>query len=513
MGRSPHVHDQSDAYRRPITNEGDQMTTPTERAAHTHFTADDDLAFAGVARLSELLGEGQVTPRELTEFYLMRIERCDEALGAFISVRAERALIEADAALRRLQAGERGALLGIPVAIKDNVDLADEPTTHGSAGRHLPATVDAEVVRRLRAAGAIVLGKTALCELAAWGHFTASEAFRTTRNPWNLDRSPGGSSGGSAAAVAAGLVPIALGSDGGGSVRIPSAFCGLFGLKPQRGRVPLAPMLDHWHGCTVFGGLGRSVLDVAMFDDAIRGPMLGDSAGPPEPGISFVAAARREPARLRIAVSLKPAIPGVKPSPEAIAAIEQTSELLRSLGHQVSDYTLDYGQLLTTFNPRWAAGIRDDARAHSGGLDRRTRRMVSVGRRLAGRALRRSIDREPVIAQRLNAVFNGRDLVMTPTTAAPPPSAEISRGAGALRSFNQGSPYVCYTPPWNYVGQPAASIPAGFDSDGLPMAIQLAGPPHSETTIISLAAQLEAARPWREQRPTPVGGVRHHATG
>lgn len=481
------------------------MTTRTEYDAHARSTADDDLAFAGVARLGELLSHSQVTPRELTEFYLARIERHQSALGAFISVRAERALAEADAAHKRLRAGERGPLLGMPIAIKDNVDLAGEPTTHGRAGRHQAVTADSEVVRRLRAAGAVVLGKTALCELAAWGHFTASEAFGTTRNPWNRDRSPGGSSGGSAAAVAAGLVPIALGSDGGGSIRIPSAFCGLFGLKLQRGRVPLAPMVDHWYGCTVFGGLGRSVLDVALFDDAIRGPMPGDSAAPLEHEISFAAAARREPARLRIAVSLKPAIPGVKPSAEAIAAIEQTSELLRSLGHQVDEYTLDYGQLLTTFTPRWAAGIREDAQAHSDGLDRRTRRMVSVGRRLGGRALRYSINREPAIAQRINAVFNDHDLVMTPTTAAPPPPAEISCGAGALRSFNQGSPYVCYTPPWNYVGQPAASVPAGYDGDGLPMAIQLAGAAYSETTIISVAAQLEAARRWTQQRPTLIG--------
>ncbi len=484
------------------------MTTGhIEHATRPLSTADDDLAFAGVARLGELLSQGQVTPRELAEFYLTRIGRYDSALGAFISVRAERALTEADAVLRRLRAGERGPLLGMPIAIKDNVDLAGEPTTHGRAGHLHPATVDCEVVRRLRAAGAVVLGKTALCELAAWGHFTASEAHGTTRNPWNLDRSPGGSSGGSAAAVAAGLVPIALGSDGGGSIRIPSAFCGLFGLKPQRGRVPLAPMADHWYGCTVFGGLGRSVLDVALFDDTIRGPVPGDSAGPSEPEISFAAAARREPARLHIAVSLKPAIPGVKPSAAAITAVEQTSDLLRSLGHEVSAYTLDYGQLLTTFTPRWAAGISQDAQAHNDGLDRRTRRMITVGRRLGGRALRRSINREPAIAQRLNAVFHDHDLVMTPTTAAPPPPAEISRGAGALRSFNQGSPYVCYTPPWNYVGQPAASIPAGYDGDGLPMAIQLAGPPHSETTIISLAAQLEAAQRWSQQRPTPSKGA------
>jgi amidase len=473
-----------------------EMPTRTEHDARRHFTADDDLAFAGLTRLGELLSRGQVTPRELAEFYRTRIEQLDPVLGAFISVRGERALVEADAALARLRAGERGPLLGIPIAVKDNVDLAGEVTTHGNGARREPANADSEVVRRLRAAGAIVLGKTALCELAAYGHFTSSKAFGVTRNPWNLDRSPGGSSGGSAAAVAAGLVPIALGSDGGGSIRIPSAFCGLFGLKPQRGRMPLAPLTDHWSGCTVLGGLGRSVLDVALFDDVIRRTIPG-ADGPP----SFADAARRDPGRLRIAVSMKPAIPGVKPSPAAVTAVEQTAAVLRPLGHEVREFELDQSRLLATFTPRWAAGIREDALAHNDGLERRTLRMAAVGRRLAGRALRRSIEREPIVAARLNAVFDEYDLVMTPTTAGSPPPAEISRDAGALRTFNQGSPYVCYTPTWNYVGQPAASIPAGFDSEGLPMAIQLAGPANSENTILSLAAQIETARPWRDRRP------------
>jgi amidase len=307
-----------------------------------------------------------------------------------------------------------------------------------------------------------------------------------------------GSSGGSAAAVAAGMVPVALGSDGGGSIRIPSAFCGVFGLKPQRGRVSLAPLADHCYGCTVLGGIGRSVIDVATFDDAI-------SDGPHE----LARAARREPRQLRIAVSLKPAIPGVKPSPEAIAAIENTTRPLESLGHVVERRELAHPQLLSTFTPRWAAGIRDDARNHDGNLDARTRRMATVGRRLSGRALRRSIERESAIAERLNEMFDTYDLVMTPVTAAPPPSAEVSSATGALRTFNQGSPYVCYTPTWNYVGQPAAAIPAGFDADGLPRAIQLAGPPESEATIVSLAAQLEAAAPWRAERPTPSTQQEH----
>ena len=211
-------------------------STASQDQTSPRTSADEDLAFAGVARLGELLGTGQVTPRELTEFYLARIERLNPTLRAFISVRAERALEEADAALKRLQEGERGPLLGMPIAVKDNVDVAGEVTTHGAGGHPAAAIADSDVVRRLRNAGAVILGKTALCELAAYGHFTSSAAHGVTRNPWNLERSPGGSSGGSAAAVAAGMVPVALGSDGGGSIRIPSAFCGLFGLKPQRGR-------------------------------------------------------------------------------------------------------------------------------------------------------------------------------------------------------------------------------------------------------------------------------------
>ena len=474
-------------------------STASQDQTSRHRSADEDLAFAGVARLGELLGAGQVTPRELTEFYLARIERLNPTLRAFISVRAERALEEADAALKRLHDGERGPLLGVPIAVKDNVDVAGELTTHGGGGQPAAATADSDVVRRLRNGGAVILGKTALCELAAYGHFTSSAAHGVTRNPWNVDRSPGGSSGGSAAAVAAGMAPVALGSDGGGSIRIPAAFCGLFGLKPQRGRVSLAPLEDHWYGCTVVGGIGRSVLDVAIFDDALSAPNSG-----PEHDRSLARAACRGPQRLRIAVSLKPAIPGVKPSPEAIAAIEQTTELLRSLGHAVDAHELAHPQLLTTFTPRWAAGIRDDTLTHGRDLERRTRQMATVGWWLSGRALRRSIERESAVAGRLNAVFDEYDLVMTPVTAAAPPSAEISSTAGALRSFNQGSPYVCYTPTWNYVGQPAASIPAGFDGDGLPRAVQLAGPPNSETTIVSLAAQIEAATPWRTERPAAL---------
>src|SRR5256714_8973692 len=208
------------------------MSPPSDAHADPTAPAGADLAFAGVARQGQLLRAGTVTPRDLVECYLERIERLDSELNAFVSVRADAALAEADAALERLRAGESGPLLGIPVAVKDNVDVAGEVTGHGTAGNETPATHDAEVVRRLRGAGAPMLGKTALPELAMWGHMTESQTHGSTRNPWDPERCTGGSSGGSAAAVAAGLAPAALGSDGGASIRVPSAMCGLFGLKP-----------------------------------------------------------------------------------------------------------------------------------------------------------------------------------------------------------------------------------------------------------------------------------------
>jgi amidase len=196
--------------------------------------------------------------------------------------------------------------------------------------------------------------------------------------------------------------------------------------------------------------------------------------------------------------------------------VEDTVALLKSLGHEVGEFKLAHPQLLTTFTPRWAAGIADDAGEDLDGLERRSHQMAKLGRRLRGWPLHRSVAREAHVARRLNTVFETHDLVMTPTTAAPAPAADISQGENAFRTFNQASPYVCYTPTWNYVGQPAASIPAGIDDEGMPLAIQLAGPPNSETTILAVAAQLEQARPWGDRRPSLTadpGGISHASGG
>jgi amidase len=463
-----------------------------------------DLAFAGAARQADLIRAGEVSPRELLDVALERIERIDPRLNSFRVVLADSAGQDAAKAERRRAAGERAPLLGVPVAVKDNVDVAGEITTHGTGAMTRVASSDSEIVRRLRSAGAVIVGKTTLPELAMWGSFTASETWGTTRNPWDPSRSPGGSSGGSAAAVAAGLAAVATGSDGGASIRVPAAMCGLFGLKPQRGRVSLMPDAEHWHGLTHFGGLARSVLDSALFLDVVAGPAAGDADTPPQPDGSFADAAGREPGRLRVAVSFKSSLPFARVAAPQRRAVEDTAELLRSLGHQVEERSIDWGQMLPDIMPRYLAGVRDDAARLDAPerLEARSRRMISFGRRISGSRLAKAREHEPRVAARIGAGLVDHDVLLMPVIAKPPPKAEAT--GGALRTFNDGSPYVGYTAPWNYTGQPAASVPAGFDDDGLPVAVQIVARPNDEATLLSLAAQLEAVRPWADRRP-PVG--------
>src|SRR3954449_4251306 len=265
--------------------------------------ADNHVAFAGVARQAELVRHGEISPRELVTLYLKRIAQLDTKLNSFRVVRAEQALTEADEAERRRASGEDAPLLGVPIAVKDTQDVAGELTTFGTGAVDEPAREDSEIVRRLRAAGAIVIGKTNLPELA-FALFTESPTWGITRNPWNPARIPGGASGGLPPAVAAGLVPAATGSDGAGSIRLPAACCSLFGLKPQRGRVPMDPVIEHWYGMSVNGFLTRSVLDTAILLDVTAGGGLAPSK-PAPPQRPFAEAARRSPSALRIAVSPK----------------------------------------------------------------------------------------------------------------------------------------------------------------------------------------------------------------
>jgi amidase len=463
-----------------------------------------DLAYAGIARQAELIAAGDVSSGELVELYLERIARFDPDLNAFRIVFAERARLEAQQADARHGAGEARPLLGVPFAVKDDIDVAGELTAWGSNATEGPASADAEVVRRLREAGAVIIGKTNVPELTIWP-FTESATFGATRNPWDRQRAPGGSSGGSAAAVAAGMVGAALGSDGAGSIRIPAAWCGLFGLKPQRGRVSLAPRPRAWHGLSVDGVLTRRVADTALFHDVASGAIEVDEDSAPPPAVPFAESAASPPASLRIAFSTKMP-PGViaRLDGEAESALLQTVELLRSLGHEVSEQDPDYGvggmsELLT----RYLRGIHDDARAvaHPERLERRTRGMARLGSLIPPALLERSLANEAQFRSRLNGVLEAHDVLITPATAAPPPRIGQLHGRGAAWTLNAVAGWVPYNGVWNVTGQPAASVPAGFGADGLPRGVQLVARPNDEATLLSLAAQMEAERPWAQRRP------------
>jgi amidase len=290
---------------------------------------DEDVAFAGAARQAEMVRSGEVSPSELVRLCLERIERLDPQLNAFRVVLGEQALLEAEQAEARLKGGDERPLLGVPIAIKDESEVAGQVKMLGTDAFDEPASEDSEVVRRLRAAGAIVVGLTHLPELAICG-FTESATWGVTRNPWDPQRTPGGSSGGSGAAVAAGLVPIASAGDGGGSIRIPAASCGLFGLKPQRGRVSLAPLTEGWNGLAVLGCLSRSVLDTALYLDVVSGGS-SEPGAPPPPERPFVELAQTPPGKLRVAWSTAAPRAAAPPtvSDDAKGAVADSAELLR----------------------------------------------------------------------------------------------------------------------------------------------------------------------------------------
>ncbi|MEU7487399.1 amidase [Streptomyces sp. NPDC042319] len=464
--------------------------------------------FEGLAEQARALRDGDTSSAELVGRSLERIEATRGTVNAFRLVRVEAALAEAEAADRRLAAGERLPLLGVPVAVKDDTDVAGVPTAFGCAGTFPPKAEDAEVVRRLRAAGAIVVGKTNACELGQWP-FTEGPAFGDTRNPWSHAHTPGGSSGGSAAAVAAGLVPAALGTDGAGSVRIPAAWTHLVGIKPQRGRISTWPEPEAFQGITGIGPLARTVEDAALLLDVSSGSHRHDLHRPAP--VAVRAAVGRDPGRLRIALSWKPAWTGTpRPlHPEVRAAVTDIARTLARLGHLVEEAEPDYGLIGLSFVPRATTGVREwtERVPDRSLLDRRTQDAARLGRLLSGRALKLARAAEARQQKRVGAVFGRYDVVLTPTTATPPPRVGTLVAMNGWRTDRAMIAACPYAWPWNVLGWPGISVPAGFSSAGLPLGAQLLGPEGGEPRLVSLASQLEDDLRWHEKWPRLRAGA------
>jgi amidase len=467
------------------------------------------LAFLPATELAARVRDGSFTAREAFEAALRRIEAIDSQIGAFIELDADAALAEADA----IEPGDPRPFAGVPIAIKANTAVAGLCMNFASrflAG-HRP-THNAYLVRRLRDAGFVVLGTT---NMAEFGILPTTEPRHTgvTRNPWDTARTPGGSSGGSAAAVAAGLVPIAHGNDGGGSLRIPAACCGLVGLKPSRGRISRGPDLGDSFLASD-GMLTRTVAETALLLDVLAGYEPGDATWAPRPAEPYTLAMRRDPGRLRIAMTLANAL-DVDADPEVVHGLHSAAALLRDLGHEVVEDSpalpapdsLDI--FLQVFGPGITLGVGLGERLagrppDEDEIEPMSRAVLDLARALPSTGYLTAVAQLQLLARGTVAFFADYDVLLTPVLAARPlPIGEL-HGCGdePIADLRRSGRFAPYTALFNVTGQPAISVPVGFGEDGLPTAVQLVGHPLGEETLLQLAAQIEAARPWAHRRPT-----------
>ena len=458
----------------------------------------DDLAFATALDLAARIRARDVSAVELTELYLERIERLDPQLRSYVTVDAEGALAAA-------RAPADGPFSGVPIPIKDLTATAGLRTTYSCKqfADNVP-DVDAAVVRRIREAGFVVMGKTNTPELGTIA-VTESELNGDCRNPWDLSRTPGGSSGGAAAALAAGLCPVAHGTDGGGSIRIPASCCGLVGLKPSRGRVSPAPFVSGSLGLGTSGPIARTVRDAAALLDVMTGYEPGDSYVAPELDRPFLAEAYAEPGRLRIAVTTDPPSP-VPVDPNCAAALESAADLLEDLGHDVFAQTPPWQteEMIVHFIRVWQVGPATSGVDDISQLEPINRMLAESARTTPSPQHVASIMELQQIARRTVAFWSDVDVVVTPTLALQPvPVGWTWDGTDGdpHRAFAAQTLFTPFTPLVNVTGQPAMSLPLHWSDAGLPVGVQFIGAPFAEATLIRLAAQLEQARPWVDRRP------------
>jgi amidase len=466
------------------------------------FTSAVDLAAAVRAK--------EVSPLELADLYLDRIDRLDGPLNAFCH-RADdevrRAAARAADAVVRTPPEELGPFHGVPLPIKDLVDVAGWPTTYGSRGASTaPAVASAPVVERLREAGFVLLGKTTTSEFGAIS-FTESDAHGVSRNPWDPDRTPGGSSGGAAVAVAAGMAPIAHAADGGGSIRVPAACTGLVGLKPTRGRVTNAVV--EVEGFATHGVVTRTVADTAAALDVLARHDPGAWWSPPSPQARFADALHGAVSGLRVGVLTDAPIAGIAVDPACRAAVDLAVETLTAAGNVLVDTTLPLPapeELVATFTTLWnvsAAGVPlDDPDA----VEPHNRALREAARRIDSWAYAEAVQRTEIISRRIVEAFvAGFDLLVTPTTACLPPLVGAWRQGterDPLMALLNCYPLVVFTSLANVTGLPAISVPVHQDPDtALPVGVQLVAAPWREDLLLAAANLLERAHRWHTRRP------------
>ncbi|PIG90746.1 amidase [Gloeocapsopsis sp. IPPAS B-1203] len=457
-----------------------------------------DLAFTSALDQAQLIRSGEVSPVELVELYLERIQQLDSQIGSYFTVIAEKAIADAKAKTELLsKSNELPPFFGVPIAVKDLNSVAGVPCSYGvPVLKNEIAAYDDGVVTRIRHAGFIILGKTATSELGSFP-YTEPTGFPPTRNPWNLHHTAGGSSGGSASAVAAGLCAIAQGSDAGGSIRGPAFCCGLVGIKPSRGRVSWAPVGDRLSGLSSNGPIARTVADAAALLDVMSGYVTGDPYWLPDPQPSFLAATAQQLGRLRIAFTTS-----ISPVGEADAACQQavrdSVKQLQDMGHIVEPGCPDFSGLIEPFACIWQSAVG------ASGIPQEVlqpfNQWLLAQNGTAGDYLR-AVSQMQAIARQIVAFFDNIDVLITPTYM----HSAISVGEWANltpeNTLQRIINWIAPCPPFNASGQPAIALPTGFDDRGLPIGIQLVGRPAAESTLIALAAQLEAAQPWNQHRP------------
>jgi amidase len=451
--------------------------------------------------------DGTFSAREVMEAHLERIAAVNPRVNAIVTLVApEAALAAADAADRARAQGEPlGVLHGLPLAVKDLEETAGLRTTYGSPlfAEHVP-DADSLMVARLRRAGGIIIGKTNTPEFGTIA-MTESELNGDCRNPWDTARTPGGSSGGAAAAVAAGLAPVAHASDGGGSIRIPASCCGLFGIKPSRGRVSPAPFVSGSLGLGTSGPIARTVRDAAALLDVMSGNEPGDFYIAPALERPFLDEAGMAPGRLRIAVTVEPPSP-VPVDPACAAAARAAGELLSGLGHEVVEATPPWqtDEMIVHFTRIWQVGPATAGVDDLSLLEPINRMLAEDARTTPSPQYVSSVMQLQQIARRVAAFWNDVDIVVTPTLALQPvPVGWTWQGADGdpYRAFASQTLFTPFTPLVNVTGQPAMSVPLHWSDNGLPVGTQFIGREFGETTLIRLAAQLEQARPWAHRRP------------